>query len=82
MLRFKLVDLYVVNKFASKFFFVFRILTILVGCGWLTNLSLLLRFYSSVQCDNSIKSYRVYDLLLQTDTVVKTVFSDSGGLKT
>ena len=32
---------------------------------------------------NSIKSYRVYDLLLlQTDTSVKTVFSDSECLKT
>ena len=41
------------------------------------------------QSDNSIESYRVYDLLLlqtetdrQTDTFVKTVFSDSEGLKT
>ena len=35
-----------------------------------------------IQSDNSIEIYRLYDLLLQTDTFVKTIFSDSGGLKT
>ena len=40
---------------------------------------------SSIQSDNSIESYRVYDLLQtdrQTDTFVKTTFFYSGGLKT
>ena len=39
---------------------------------------------SSIQSDNSIESYgAAHDLLYrQTDTFVKTVFSDSGGLKT
>ena len=54
------------------------IFTILVECGWLTNLSLLFWFdkvcRSSIQFDNSIE--------IQIDTLVKTVFSDSGGFKT
>ena len=33
---------------------------------------------SSIQSDNSIKSYRIYGL--QTDTFVKTVFSNSEGV--
>ena len=40
---------------------------------------------SSIQSDNSIESYATHDLLQtdrQTDTFVKTLFSDSGGLKT
>ena len=36
--------------------------------------------YAKAQSDNSIETYRVYDL--QIDTFVKTIFSDSGGLKT
>ena len=42
------------------------ILIILIGCVWLTNLTLLFGFdkvcQSSIQSDNSIESYRVYDL--------------------
>ena len=40
---------------------------------------------SSIQFHNSIESYAAHDQLQtdrQTDTFVKTVFSDSGGLKT
>ena len=38
---------------------------------------------SVIQSGNSIESYRVDDLLLlQKDTFLKTIFSDSAGLKT
>ena len=65
------------------------ILTIFVGCGWLMNLSLLIGSdkvcQSSIQSDNFILSgvieyttnYQYY-YIRQTDTFVKTVFSDSG----
>ena len=51
------------------------ILTILVRRGWLMNLPLLFWLQQSM-----IKYYRVYKLL-RTETFVKTVFSESEGLK-
>ena len=65
------------------------IFTFLVRCGLLANLSLLFRLrkvpQSLIQSDNSIKSYMphmayYYYYYRQTDTFVKTVFSDSRSL--